>query len=226
MSSRGPFSELEQQLLRVPGIRNARVAGTDSPTEIHIVAGPEKSPKQVVRDVQSLASAGFGIPIDHRIVSVVQLEDRGEPEGPARAVGNGAQPVPAPPAETRTRPVLERVAVVTRADRSWVNVVLRWADGSTTQSVSTAESSRLARARAAVTTVLRALDPVLKSRRATIEIQEVALQAIGSKQGVVVHGTYRSGGVAIEISGSAIVHDDISTAAVHATLHAVNRQLA
>ena len=69
--------ELEEALRHVPGIRAASVVtGPDAvPTEIHIVAGRAKGAKQVVRDVQSVAMAGYDIDIDHRIVSVVQFDD-------------------------------------------------------------------------------------------------------------------------------------------------------
>jgi hypothetical protein len=219
MARNGNFSQLEDELRRVPGIKNARVAGEDAPTEIHIIASPQRSPKQLVRDVQSLASAGFGIPIDHRIVSVVQLEDED------LTASSRTEP-PAPPAMlSGDRPVLERVALLTKAGKAWVNVVLRWADGGTTQAVSTAETTRDARAHAAVTTALRALDPALKQRRATVVVNNVVLQIIGGNEIVLVQGTYTVDGVPTQVTGSAIVYDDVSTAAVHAALHAVNRRL-
>ena len=94
------LSKLEQDLLRVPGVRSARVIGGDVPTEIHVVTTSKRSPKQVVRDVQSLAAAGFGIPIDHRIVSVVQLDD----PPPTEPSGNGegtAERAPQPQAASQ-----------------------------------------------------------------------------------------------------------------------------
>jgi hypothetical protein len=208
------FAELEDELRRVPGIRNARIAGEETPTEIHIVATAARPAKQLVRDVQSLASAGFGIPIDHRIVSVVQLEET-----------TRLDPPPPPEVTPSSRPVLERVALVSKEGKAWINIVLRWADGTTTQAVSTAEVSRDARARAAVGAVLRALDPVLKSRRATLEMNHVVVQELGTQTTVVVAGTYMIEGSATDVSGSAVVHDDVATAAVHATLHAINRKL-
>src|ERR671919_677812 len=72
-SGRALLDRIENDLLRVPGVMSASVVGEETPREIHVVATPERSPKQIVRDVQSLTSARFGISIDHRIVSVVQL---------------------------------------------------------------------------------------------------------------------------------------------------------
>lgn len=113
--------QLEEDLQRVPGVRNARVVGVESPSEIHIVATPERSPKQVVRDVQSLASAGFGLTIDHRIVSVVQLADDAEADDPQ------PQGPDTPPDEQR--PVLESVVLASKGTTGWVKVTLRWPDG-------------------------------------------------------------------------------------------------
>ena len=62
--------ELEDSLRHIPGVRAASVVtGPDAvPTEVHVLAAPGKAPKQVVRDVQSLALARYDIDIDHRIV--------------------------------------------------------------------------------------------------------------------------------------------------------------
>jgi hypothetical protein len=69
--------DLEDALRRIQGVRAASVItlGDGRPTEIHVLAAPGKQPKQVVRDVQSLAMAQFDLDLDHRIISVVQLDD-------------------------------------------------------------------------------------------------------------------------------------------------------
>src|ERR1700733_14894418 len=74
--------ELEDALRQIPGVRAASVVtGPDAqPTEIHILADRAKPAKQVVRDIQSLAMARYDLDIDHRIVSVVQID---EADGPA-----------------------------------------------------------------------------------------------------------------------------------------------
>lgn len=203
------LSRLEQELERVPGIQSARVKGDASPTEIHIVATKERSPKQLVRDVQSLASAGFDMPIDHRIVSIVQLEDDAR---------TGIT--------TSVRPVLDRVVLVSKAGAAWIKVVLQWPDGQMTEGLSTAERSREDRARAAVNSTLRAIRPKLDERHARVEIRHVLLQTVGSEDTVLVRGTYFADGGEAQVSGAALIHDDVSTAAVHSVLQALNRKLA
>ena len=135
---------LEHDLLNVQGVQSARVIGDDEPAEIHIVASLQRSPKQVVRDVQSLAAARFGMPIDHRIVSVVQLDE--EPEQPERQA---------------VRPILERVVMASRGQSSWVKVGLGWPDGRSTEGAGSAGATREARARGATVALLQALESVL-----------------------------------------------------------------
>jgi hypothetical protein len=69
--------DLEEALSRIQGVTAASVItlADGQPTEIHVLASPARHAKQIVRDVQSLAMAQYGIDLDHRIVSVVQLDD-------------------------------------------------------------------------------------------------------------------------------------------------------
>lgn len=70
------FPALEQELCRVPEINAARIVADDEgrPVEVHILSLPTKHAKQVVRDVQSVAMAQFGLDLDRRMISVVQLD--------------------------------------------------------------------------------------------------------------------------------------------------------
>lgn len=45
--------------------------------EVHILANLNRSPKQIVRDVQSLAATSFDVALEHRVVSVAQIADDG-----------------------------------------------------------------------------------------------------------------------------------------------------
>ena len=79
--------ELEHELCRIPGVTAARVVmdEEDVPVEVHVLATTEKHAKQLVRDVQSVAITTFGLDIDRRVVSVVQLDELpgAGPPGPA-----------------------------------------------------------------------------------------------------------------------------------------------
>lgn len=262
------LSQLEEELRKVPGIRNARVVGDGEPTEIHIVAGPSRSPKQLVRDVQSLSAAGFGMSIDHRIVSVVRVNESAAPPTPVpppqeeaqpsppgdvgKVAGDawGSPPTPAAPApeppiqgavESRPseesvaapeelasngeRPVVERVILASKGDAGWVKVGLRWPDGEVTEGAGTAGMSRESRARGATTALLNAMEPALQKMRAHIDIDQVVIHRLGSQDSVLVRAVFYERGAPTAVVGSALVHDDVATAAVRAMLQAVNRKL-
>src|SRR5438309_10750069 len=69
--------QIESALARIPSVTAARIvtgpAGRIS--EVHLLARRERAPKQLVRDVQSVALANFGVEVDYRTVSVVQLDE-------------------------------------------------------------------------------------------------------------------------------------------------------
>ena len=72
-------NEAERLLASLAGVLSAHVV-TDSIghiVEIHILSAAEVHPKQVVRNVESALSAGLGIEIDRRVVSVAQVRTAG-----------------------------------------------------------------------------------------------------------------------------------------------------
>lgn len=228
---REQLDRLESELKKIAGVKNARIIGTDGPEEIHVVATATRSPKQVVRDVQSLAAAGYGLPIDHRIVSVVQLEEADPPPPPSTIKLDQApveEPVTvgAPARHEDRRPILERVVLGTRGNAGWVEVGLKWPDGTETEGSGTAGPSRDTRARGAAKAVVKALEPILGDRGIELELDQVIIHRMDSADSVFVRATFFEGGSAIPVVGSALVHDDVASAAVRALLHAVNRKLA
>lgn len=78
MSHPRPSSEAEALLSSLAGVVSAHVVTEDDdPVEIHILSSAELHPKQVVRNVESALSAGLGMKIDRRIVSVAQVRTPG-----------------------------------------------------------------------------------------------------------------------------------------------------
>jgi len=105
--------ELEHELCRIPGVTAARVVMDEEevPVEVHVLATTEKHAKQVVRDVQSVAITAFGLDIDRRVVSVVQLDE---------LPGAGPPPAAAPaePAGTEANYNYMDATPVVTADRA------------------------------------------------------------------------------------------------------------
>src|SRR6266542_6500006 len=80
-------SALEAAILRIQGIQAARVVSGPGGrvSEVHVLAGRERGAKQLVRDVQSVILTNFGVDIDYRTVSVVQLDETSQPIAPPAA---------------------------------------------------------------------------------------------------------------------------------------------
>ena len=232
------LQRLQEELQRIPAVRSARVIGNDQPSEIHIVAGPERSAKQLVRDVQSLSAAGFGMTIDHRIVSVVQLEDEDltpdesstsieadEVTERAEAATEGQRVEDVGEAERGERPMVERIVQATAGGGGWVKVALQWPGGEINEGVGVSGASREARARGAAAALLQALRPRLEPGGARVDVEHVVLHRMGQAETVVVRATYYGRQGASALVGVALLHDDAASATVRALLHALNRKL-
>ncbi|MGH2819926.1 MAG: hypothetical protein ACRDJ5_04655, partial [Actinomycetota bacterium] len=150
------------------------------------------------------------------------------PQAAARAA---AEQAPATQAEDQDlsvngrRPVVDRVVLASKGDSGWVKVGLRWPDGDVTEGAGTAGTSRESRARGATNALLSALEPVLQNMRAHIDIDQVVIHQLGSQDSVLVRAVFYDRGSPTPVVGSALVHDDVATAAVRALLQAVNRKL-
>jgi len=196
------LATLQAKLARLDGVEAVRVVGTDSRLEeIHVLARVAKPPKQVVRDVQSLAAAAFGIDVDRRIVSVVQLAD-GDMSG-------------------GDRPAIVDVFEATNGSRASVRVTLEWNDemltGETTGAAATATRNRLV-----AEAVLEALGQALHAE-ASFAVASVDVPTLGSRRIAVAQIVLVTNQTERLMIGSAAVDDDESRAVVRAVLDALNR---
>jgi hypothetical protein len=70
--------KLREAILSLPDVRSCSVELTPDGniSAIHIVSSSKRPPKQIVRDVESILHANFGISVDHRKVSVARVRER------------------------------------------------------------------------------------------------------------------------------------------------------
>src|SRR5450432_4798593 len=233
--------ELEEALRLVPGIRAASVVtGPDAvPTEVHIVASRSKGAKQVVRDVQSLAMAGYDIDIDHRIVSVVQFDDdidRLEPDGDARkiimlpdaaAVLPAGQPqrevVPEIVPEVVPRPLIAAITIRTAGAEADASVVVRTGNSSYDgRSIGPSTMSHRH------TLIARAtLDAISELLGLPAEVEFVTVSTMGTRRMAACVIQVAVPGIGeLVLTGSALVRSDEADAVARAVLDALNRRLA
>lgn len=202
--SRMDVIALQEKISRIDGIEAARVvAGNGNIDEVHVLARRNKEPKQVVRDVQSLAQALFGVNIDRRVVSVVQLAD---------SVLSGG-----------TRPALVDVAESIDSNRNEVTVTLKWRErllvGQSTGAAATATRWRLI-AEATLEAVRQSIHQDVGLGISAIDVPTLGSRLIAIAQVVVVTETSER-----NLIGSAYVEGEESKAVVRAVLDALNRLL-
>jgi hypothetical protein len=198
--------ELEATLSRLPGVQAVRVVtgGDARPTEVHVLASRDKTPKQLVRDIQSVAMAQFDMEIDHRIVSVVQFDEADTP-GP-----------------TGTRVLIATISAQTTGLESTATVTLANAgtlyDGSATAPATPSSRPRLI-ARATLNAVA-ALMPV-----GAVDIEYADIVRVGAREvAVSVVQLVTPEGESI-VTGSALVRGDEADAVARSVLDALNRRL-
>jgi len=198
------IQELEETLARLPSINAIRiVGGKDGIREVHVLAALDKAPKQVARDVQSLALARFGITIDRRAISVVQI-------GPERL----------DPGEDR--PAIKGVHEIPEGARTTVAVTLGW-HGEEYIGTATGPAAQSARYRLVGEAGLRAIEDLLPGE--ALALDSVGAPTIGMRT-VMVVVIVSTGERGEEVSvGSAISQGDDSETVVRAVLDALNRRI-
>ncbi|MBD9254846.1 MAG: hypothetical protein EGS37_04195 [Ruthenibacterium lactatiformans] len=193
----------QELICRLEGVQAAQVVFTENgmPCEIHVLAGPEKSSKSLVRDIQSALTAQFGVQVDHRIISVAQLSEGLAPRGDFRLAHTGLE-------------------IKSAGGRVSASVTLaRGCDTYTGhgESANTPFARRRCVSEAALAAVNRA------AGETCFELASVDAVTLAG-QGIVVAQVYslRDGQ---RLLGSAFLNEDPDNAAVHSVLSAVNRRL-
>lgn len=196
--------ELEETLARLPSVNAVRVAAEGNEvTEVHVLAAPEKAAKQVVRDVQTLALARFGITIDRRAVSVVQI-------GPEHIRVDD------------DRPAIMGVHEIPEGSRTTVVVTLLW-HGEEYVGTATGPAAPSARLRLVGEAALRAVEDIIGGE--ALALDAIGAPGVGMRK-VIVAVVVSTGAQGEEVVvGSALSHGDDSETAVRAVLDALNRRI-
>ena len=196
--------DFEEKVRRLPGIEAARVVTEGGAvTEVHVLTGMNKAAKQVVRDVQSLAQAVFGLAIDRRVVSVVQLPD------PDLAQGD--------------RPVIIDVSEQTDGNHTKVVVTLGW-QGDTLVGEVAGAAAHTTRNRLVAEATIEALQQALQETTA-IGVAAVDLPILGSRAVAIAQVVMVNEGAERLMVGSALADGESNRAVVRAVLDALNRHI-
>lgn len=218
-----PIEVRAQRLLAaLGGIVSAKVVAEESGrlAEIHILASPEFHPKQIVRNIESALSAGLGVVVDRRIISVAQLRSDAAPQF-------AAKPKPPQPRRKATEPRQPRRVVYVQYDAkasapldSRCRVVLMRGDEELTGTASGVNTPQ-GRAEAAARAVLAALQSAGSMK--SVGLEGTALVHAQGKTYVLVSARVVAGRNTRTLTGIATLGRSPEEAAIFAALQATNR---
>jgi hypothetical protein len=205
------LTEVEREICRLPDVSIARIVADDADhvTEVHVVAREGKHPKQIARDVQSVALASFGLQLDRRIVSVVQLGAGGG------AISEWNEP----------RAAIVGIIAESSGVRSLVRVTLV-RDGNKAVGFAEGSVATTARHRLIATATIDALRQ-LERGAASIDVEDAQVVRVGAHNLALVTVVLMSPPTEQVVVGSALVGSQPEADAIaRAVLDATNRRLA
>lgn len=198
---------LRQAIEQIRGVMSAKVVldENDVILEIHLVGSSPRQPKRIVRDIESLLYARFGIRIDYRKISLAQLDSEG-----VSAVRRRLRFVSAVPHPQEAN----RVQVFLRIDKD------RYEGVASLQADTSEEMNARSVADATLSAVRRAM-----GRDVPLILQEMQIIRTDEQRVClsIVSATTPQGEE--RLAGTCLIADDLFEAACKATLDAINRRL-
>jgi len=201
-----PDDRLKRAIASLPDVQSCNVETSPDGTisAIHIVSSTKRSPKQIVRDVESVMAAEFGIKVDHRKISIARVEEREE-----------ARP------QKRDRARLVAIRFTSSGGRGEVEVTLERA-GFTVSGEASGVAENGGGLRLVAHATLRALEKMI-GEEASFELLDVVRIASGERTAVVVLVNFASAADLRSLAGCVQFEDDDQKATALATLDASNR---
>ena len=211
--------DLEDALGQVAEIKAARVVVSPSGAiqEIHVLALPTKTGKQLVRDIESTLMARFGINVDHKKISVAQL---------GRAVGEREVPLedePVPVAETIMRPRIRAINESVSGINASAAVTIE-IDGEQFAGSAKGPASQSSRLRMLALATLDALSQ-WSGEMVEFALEDIAVAQLGHERVAVACIVVVTDFGEQPLTGSSLVRQSEKDAIVRATLDALNRRI-
>jgi len=206
------IDDIERTLGSIAEIKAARVVASPEGhiLEIHVLALPNKSPKQLVRDIESALQAAWGIEVDHKKISIAQL---GAESLPAE------ETIAAPEARARIESINANVSGV----HATVAVHLE-IEGEMYIGEAAGPASQTGRQRLVAQATLNAVEQYVHGAH-SFALEDVAVCQLGRERVAVCCVAHVSPFGEQAFAGSALVRQSEKDSIVKATLDAINRRL-
>lgn len=199
--------EIEAVISQVKGVLSSQVVcKNDDIVEIHVLADHSRTPKQIVRDIESATLIKVGTALDHKQISVAQL---GEKEQATFA------PTP--------RFQFERISSSAGGGEVEIAVKIRLGEEVYIASA-TGPNTGQCRLRLVVEATLNAIEQYLESKNRLVAMDVRKIPVAGQEIIIVVVSLCPGSGEEF-LPGSALNKGDEMEATVRATLDTINRRL-
>ncbi len=211
MGSQSPVinrAEIESTLCQIAEIEAVRIVcdGDNEIRELHVLASGTRSPRQIVRDIESLLMARFSLPVDHKKISIAQINS--SPETVLR--------------ETERLKVND-IAIKIKDQETMFDVSLIRQNRQENGSVK-GTSSKNERLRLAALATLEAASK-FKESYSNMSLDFLSILPAGSGQVALVCVMVMTRAGEEIYSGSAMVRGNEDDAVIKATLSAINRNM-
>ncbi|MDA8210903.1 MAG: hypothetical protein M0021_03390 [Clostridia bacterium] len=202
------IAEYENIIRHIKDVVSARIVANEAGEilEVHVLARQNRGPKQLVRDIESAVMAQFGVAIDHKKISVAQMQQESS-EGQINEV----------------RPRLVKVDLIITGVSAEAKVDLRIGE-EIFEGKAGGPSATNNRLRLIVQATLGALEHYLRGT-CTFAVEDVLLAHLGRQEAAVVSLSLVTLIGEEYLIGSAFVKGDEWESIVKATLNAINRRL-
>lgn len=208
--SSATVTEIEEALSQVSEIKAARIVTSADGViqEIHVLALPTKAPKQLVRDIESTMMAAFGIPVDHKKISIAQL---------------GQEMMPKQDAGMTQRAKIKAI----NAEVSGINVIITVTlelEGDVYLGKASGPNSQTGRQRLVAQATLNAVEEYLEGVMG-FALEDVGILQLGRERVAVSCVALVTSLGEQTFAGSALVRQNEKDSIVRATLDAINRRI-
>ncbi|HUF49547.1 MAG TPA: hypothetical protein VMN60_01860 [Longimicrobiales bacterium] len=219
-----PDNEIEGLIAALTGVLAARVVSNPLGRieEIHVLADEQLHPKQMVRNIESALSAGLGVTVDRRVVSIAQV--RGDPEvyDDVASASNAPTPAaPPPPDDAVTRYIFVGYDARTQPDLEAACRVTIRRGNEVISGTGSGPSTPLGRAQAAARAVFAAIAAARRDH--TLGLEGVTLVESHGRSYIMVAAHAIHGRETLPLTGIGALNRSPEEAAILASLQATNR---
>jgi hypothetical protein len=222
-----PVEDVERTLAGLTHVRTARIVADQEGgiLEVHVVASTERSPKRIARDVESMLVAKLGLRIDHRKISVAQVDDDEELPEDSEYDAGGLEAAPGEAALPSGERRIEFVGVSVAQSRLTAEARVELAlNGLTTVAASSGADASDSMPRIVAEATIEAVQRFFEDD-SVFTVTSVEQVTVGGKPIIAVNVCHLAERQEKVLVGACPVNGDVPRAAALATLDAVNRFL-